>query len=280
MGSWVKFRGRWRYRAGHRSQRPVYDPRVLRDPRRSENCTVYAGLEWLDQETESALGPGISGQSFRARQSDDEGGIGIDDLQEALRNTPGAPTGLMLDVVPGPTSIGGQISVDDLWRLSRDGRPIVWQGDYDALIAAGQSCLSGFRDPHAIVTLGQHLADDRVLGSDPLCGGSRWYSKATLRAFTGMLPTGRVLLGSPGPEYPAKVTYGPGWIWRYKLNDDGTIAGRERVYTTGFWAFCTVRVSRRWAGRTVYSQTVTILAGGSRGRVLNGDGFNVRFDPA
>lgn len=274
MGSYVRFKNEWVYRAKHRSQRPQYDPRVLLDPKRAANCTIYAGLTWLDQVTQGKVGPGISGQALRARQSDNVGGIGLDDLQEALAKTPG-PDGTLLDV--GSTTTGGLIRFDDLWRMSQEGRPIIWQGDYDALADAGLGCLSGFGDGHAIVTLGQHDAYDRVIGSDPLCGGFRWYGKPVLRAYETTLPGSRVLVGPVAAGYPAFVRVRPGGFWAYRLSADGVILSRRAVPTKGFSGVCDRRVSRKWAGRTTRSLTVTMRSGAYNGWVINGTGFNIDY---
>jgi hypothetical protein len=139
---------------------------------KSWDCMVAVGMMALD----AATGIRVSATDFRARQRDQVGGIGLNDVAEAWRSIPGAPK----------FSHGLKLWGSVANRLDR-GDGVAMPGLYSAL---GDERGSTYRGGHAIYV--QRRATGGYLVNDPIRRAPAVVSESAIRRFwlTGGMQAG------------------------------------------------------------------------------------------
>lgn len=135
------------------------------------DCTVAAGVMALDDYTGGALRPTTT--ELRARQRDQSGGIGLDDIAVAWRSY-------------GYTFRHGPSSWSTVMARLRAGRPLILQGNSGAL----GTWKIGRAVPHALYVTAAGPSGLTV--HDPLASGPRTIPESAVRAFyvTGLALAG------------------------------------------------------------------------------------------
>lgn len=226
-------------------------------------CTAVAGLVAMDQATQGRIGPGITADALRARQSDQAAGIDLHDLRIAA-----ATYGVRFDVF---AAYGGTqaATYNELVTLGAPAanRALVIQGDHGAL-PADLRC-SGFLGPHAVESPGWAIRDGaRVwLVSNPLCPGYRLWSSEAMRAFTAGIAGEGLAYVAAAPQLRPTVRVRRGLFWRYQ--GATRPVGRRQWFTRGFTLQCSPPIAHVYGGRTRRFVRVTQPGSSYRGDWLD-----------
>lgn len=177
------------------------------------NCTAAVGAIVIDAETGGRIR--TSPNRIRNAQLDWSGGIGLDDVNYAIRNVYGAQHTMALP---------GSANWTDVLQALRERRFVAIQGDYDQVPYAYQAQKGGTFD-HAFGLGGYRATDGRVLYYDPLDRHAKWVPQSVIRPAAEKLALvqrgsrARLFVGFTRPmppPYVASVTYRYGGQPRFR----------------------------------------------------------------
>jgi hypothetical protein len=204
----------------------------------SMNCTAAMGALLIDAHSNGRHK--TTPPAIRSHQHDFSGGIGWDDVNDALWSL----FGVRLTIPQGH-------DWGDVIARLREGRYVGIQGDYDQVPYSYQ-CQKGGTFDHAFALGDYRASDGRVLMNDPLCRNASWVPQSAIRAAAEKLAlaqrgtrsslfvmlTGVVASTTPTIRYKAVVPASR--FWRFYTSGTAIVSPYRKAYETGgFTATCT-----------------------------------------